>query len=142
MPGTHHIPERHPKGFSGLIAHAQKCEPPTEIEHGEIVGGFAHHQVVELAPKIIDLIKRGRIRKFVVMAGCDGRMPSRDYYTRFAEALPGDCMINDSYSLVRIAMTLKDTLGVKSINDLFELFSLLEVLFYSQRIDKIVCFGS
>lgn len=148
MPGTHHIPDGHPKDFSELIAHAQKCPPPTEIEHGEIVGGFAHHQVVALAPKIIDLIKRGKIRKFVVMAGCDGRMPSRDYYTRFAEKLPEDCVIltagcakyrynklplgdiegvprvldagqcNDSYSLVRIAMALKNALGVKSINDL------------------------
>ncbi|MCM1520755.1 MAG: hydroxylamine reductase [Lachnoclostridium sp.] len=148
LPGTHHIPDGHPKDFSEMIAHAQKCQPPTEIEHGEIVGGFAHHQVVELAPKIIDLIKRGKIRKFVVMAGCDGRMPSRDYYTKFAEALPNDCVIltagcakyrynklplgniegvprvldagqcNDSYSLVRIAMALKDALGLKSVNDL------------------------
>lgn len=148
MPGTHHIPEGHPKDFSELIVRAQQCQPPTEIEHGEIIGGFAHHQVVELAPKIIDLIKRGKIRKFVVMAGCDGRMASRDYYTKFAESLPEDCVIltagcakyrynklplgdiegvprvldagqcNDCYSLVRIAMALKDALGVKSINDL------------------------
>lgn len=148
MPGTHHIPDGHPKDFSELIAHAQKCPPPTEIEHGEIVGGFAHHQVVTLAPKIIDLINRGKIRKFVVMAGCDGRMPSRDYYTKFAEALPEDCVIltagcakyryikltlgdiegvprvldagqcNDSYSLVRIALALKDALKVPSVNDL------------------------
>lgn len=148
MPGTHHIPDSRPKDFSELISHAQKCPVPTEIEKGEIVGGFAHHQVVELAPKIIDLIKRGKIRKFVVMAGCDGRMPSRDYYTRFAEALPHDCVIltagcakyrynklplgdiegvprvldagqcNDSYSLVRIVMALKEALGVNSINDL------------------------
>lgn len=148
MPGTHHIPDGHPKDFSELIAHAQKCPPPTEIEHGEITGGFAHHQVVALAPKIIDLISRGKIRKFVVMAGCDGRMPSRDYYTRFAEALPEDCVIltagcakyryiklplgdiegvprvldagqcNDSYSLVRIALALKDALKVPSVNDL------------------------
>ena len=148
MPGTHHIPDGHPKDFSELIEHAQKCQPPTEIEHGEIVGGFAHHQVASLAPKIIDLIKRGKIRKFVVMAGCDGRMPSRDYYTKFAEALPKDCVIltsgcakyryiklplgdiegvprvldagqcNDSYSLVRIALALKDALKVPSVNDL------------------------
>lgn len=148
MPGTHHIPDGHPKDFSELIAHAQKCPPPTEIEHGEITGGFAHHQVVALAPKIIDLISRGKIRKFVVMAGCDGRMPSRDYYTKFAEALPEDCVIltagcakyryiklplgdiegvprvldagqcNDSYSLVRIALALKDALKVPSVNDL------------------------
>ncbi|MCM1349480.1 MAG: hydroxylamine reductase [Firmicutes bacterium] len=148
MPGTHHIPDGHPKDFSELIARAQTCPPPTEIEHGQIIGGFAHHQVVELAPKIIDLINRGKIRKFVVMAGCDGRMPSRDYYTKFAQALPDDCIIltagcakyrynklplgdiegvprvldagqcNDSYSLVRIAMALKDALKVHSINDL------------------------
>lgn len=150
MPGTRHI-ETRPDGtkdFSELIEHALKCQPPTEIEHGEIVGGFAHHQVIELAPKILDLIKRGKIRKFVVMAGCDGRFPSRNYYTEFAKALPEDCVIltagcakyrynklplgdiegvprvldagqcNDSYSLVRIAMALKDALNVKSLNDL------------------------
>lgn len=151
MPGTHHIEDGRdgkPKDFSELIAHAQKCQPPTEIEHGEIIGGFAHHQVIELAPKIIDLIKRGKIRKFVVMAGCDGRFPSRAYYTKFAEALLDDCVIltagcakyrynklqlgdiegvprvldagqcNDSYSLVRIALALRDALGLKDINDL------------------------
>ena len=151
MPGTRHIEEGHdgkPKDFSELIAHAQKCPPPTAIEHGEIIGGFAHHQVIELAPKIIDLINRGKIRKFVVMAGCDGRFPSRDYYTKFAEALPQDCVIltagcakyrynklplgdiegvprvldagqcNDSYSLVRIALALRDALGLKDVNDL------------------------
>ena len=151
MPGTHHIEEGHdgkPKDFSELIAHAQKCAPPQEIEHGQITGGFAHHQVVELAPKILDLIHRGKIRKFVVMAGCDGRFPTRSYYTQFAEALPEDCVIltagcakyrynklplgdiegmprvldagqcNDSYSLVRIAMSLRDALGLKDINDL------------------------
>ena len=150
MPGTHHIETGHDgkKDFSEMIEHARRCQPPTEIEHGEIVGGFAHHQVIELAPKIIDLIKRGKIRKFVVMAGCDGRFPSRSYYTEFAEALPEDCVIltagcakyrynklplgdiegvprvldagqcNDSYSLVRIALALKDALGVESINDL------------------------
>lgn len=151
MPGTHHIPEGKdgkPKDYSELISRAQKCEPPTEIEHGEIIGGFAHHQVIELAPKILDLIKQGKIRKFVVMAGCDGRFPSRDYYTKFAEALPKDCVIltagcakyrynklplgdidgvprvldagqcNDSYSLVRIALALRDALGLKDVNEL------------------------
>ena len=150
MPGTHHIETGHDgkKDFSEMIEHARRCQPPTEIEHGEIVGGFAHHQVIELAPKIIDLIKRGKIRKFVVMAGCDGRFPSRSYYTEFAEALPEDCVIltagcakyrynklplgdiegvprvldagqcNDSYSLVRIALALKAALGVESINAL------------------------
>lgn len=150
MPGTHHI-EADPDGkkdFSALIERAQTCPPPTEIEHGQIVGGFAHHQVISLAPKIIDLIGRGKIRKFVVMAGCDGRFPSRSYYTDFAKALPEDCVIltagcakyrynklplgdiegvprvldagqcNDSYSLVRIALALKDALGVESVNDL------------------------
>ncbi|MBD5322701.1 MAG: hydroxylamine reductase [Bacteroides sp.] len=163
MPGTHHIePGRNgePTDFSELIAHARKCMPPTEIEHGEIVGGFAHHQVIELAPKIIDLINRGKIRKFVVMAGCDGRFPSRDYYTKFAEALPEDCVIltagcakyrynklslgdiegvprvldagqcNDSYSLVRIALALKDALKVDSINDLPLVFN---IAWYEQK---------
>ena len=163
MPGTHHIePGRNgePTDFSELIAHAQKCPPPTEIEHGEIIGGFAHHQVIELAPKIIDLINRGKIRKFVVMAGCDGRFPSRDYYTKFAEALPEDCVIltagcakyrynklplgdiegvprvldagqcNDSYSLVRIALALKDALKVDSINDLPLVFN---IAWYEQK---------
>lgn len=151
MPGTRHIEEGRdgkPKDFSEMIARAQKCPPPEEIEHGQIIGGFAHHQVIELAPKILDLIHRGKIRKFVVMAGCDGRFPSRSYYTRFAEALPEDCVIltagcakyrynklplgdiegvprvldagqcNDSYSLVRIAVALRDALGMKDINDL------------------------
>ena len=150
MPGTHHIPEGPDgkKDFSEIIERARKCQPPTEIEHGEIVAGFAHNQVVALAPKVIELIKAGKIRKFVVMAGCDGRFPSRNYYTEFAEKLPKDCVIltagcakyrynklplgdidgvprvldagqcNDSYSLVVIAMALKEALGLKSINDL------------------------
>lgn len=150
MPGTHHIsvgPDGR-KDFSEMIARAQQCPPPTAIEKGQIVGGFAHHQVIELAPKILDLIHRGAIRKFVVMAGCDGRFPSRSYYTDFALALPDDCVIltagcakyrynklplgdiegvprvldagqcNDSYSLVRIALALKDALGLESVNDL------------------------
>lgn len=150
MPGTTHIDadENGHHDFSAVIERAKKCPAPTEIEHGEIVGGFAHHQVLELAPKIIELIKSGKIRKFVVMAGCDGRFPSRSYYTEFAEALPKDCVIltagcakyrynklplgdiegvprvldagqcNDSYSLVRIALALKDAFNVESINDL------------------------
>lgn len=151
MPGTHHIGEGHdgkPKDFSELIAHAQKCPPPVAIEHGKIVGGFAHNQVMKLAPTIIELVKSGKIRKFVVMAGCDGRFPSRSYYTKFAEALPQDCVIltagcakyrynklplgdiegvprvldagqcNDSYSLVRIALALRDAFGLKDVNDL------------------------
>ncbi len=163
MPGTKHIEpgkDGTPTDFSELIAHAQKCPPPTEIEHGEIVGGFAHHQVIELAPKIVELIKEGKIRKFVVMAGCDGRMPSRDYYTKFAEALPKDCIIltagcakyrynklplgdiegvprvldagqcNDSYSLVRIALALKDAFNLPSINDLPLVFN---IAWYEQK---------
>lgn len=151
LPGTHHIGEGHdgkPKDFSELIAHAQKCPPPVAIEHGKIVGGFAHNQVMKLAPKIIELVKSGKIRKFVVMAGCDGRFPSRSYYTKFAEALPQDCVIltagcakyrynklplgdiegvprvldagqcNDSYSLVRIALALRDAFGLQDVNDL------------------------
>lgn len=151
MPGTHHIGEGHDgkrKDFSELIAHAQKCPPPVAIEHGKIVGGFAHNQVMKLAPTIIELVKSGKIRKFVVMAGCDGRFPSRSYYTKFAEALPQDCVIltagcakyrynklplgdiegvprvldagqcNDSYSLVRIALALRDAFGLKDVNDL------------------------
>lgn len=150
MPGTHHIPEGSDgrKDFSEIIERAQKCQPPTEIEHGEIVAGFAHNQVLALAPRVVELVKSGKIRKFVVMAGCDGRFPSRSYYTEFAEKLPKDCVIltagcakyrynklplgeiegvprvldagqcNDSYSLVVIAMALKDALGLKSVNDL------------------------
>lgn len=150
MPDTHHIPEGPDgnKDFSEIIERAQKCQPPTEIEHGEIVAGFAHNQVLALAPKVIELVKSGKIRKFVVMAGCDGRFPSRGYYTKFAEKLPKDCVIltagcakyrynklplgdiegvprvldagqcNDSYSLVVIALALKDALGLESVNDL------------------------
>lgn len=151
MPGTHHIEEGRdgkPKDFSELIAHAQKCPPPTEIEHGEITGGFAHQQIKDLTPKIAELVREGKIRKFVVMAGCDGRFPSRNYYTKFAEALPGDCVIltagcakyrynklplgdiegvprvldagqcNDSYSLVLTAMALRDAFGLKDVNEL------------------------
>lgn len=162
MPGTHHI-EADSEGnhdFSEVIAKAKTCPSPTEIEHGEIVGGFAHHQVLQLAPKIIELIKEGKIRKFVVMAGCDGRFPSRSYYTEFAEALPKDCVIltagcakyrynklplgdiegvprvldagqcNDSYSLVRIAMALQEAFGLSSINELPLVFN---IAWYEQK---------
>ena len=150
MPGTHHIPmgKDGKKDFSEIIARAQKCPPPTEIEHGQIVAGFAHNQVLALAPRILELVKAGKIRKFVVMGGCDGRMPSRNYYTEFAQKLPHDCVIltcgcakyrynkldlgtidgvprvldagqcNDAYSLVVIALALKDALGLKDVNDL------------------------
>ncbi|MDE6538282.1 MAG: hydroxylamine reductase [Muribaculaceae bacterium] len=162
MPGTHHI-DADAEGnhdFSEVIAKAKTCSAPTEIEKGEIVGGFAHHQVIELAPKIVELIKEGKIRKFVVMAGCDGRFPSRSYYTEFAEALPKDCVIltagcakyrynklplgdiegvprvldagqcNDSYSLVRIAMALQEAFGLKSINELPLVFN---IAWYEQK---------
>ena len=150
MPGTHYIPmgKDGKKDFSEIIARAQKCPPPTEIEHGQIVAGFAHNQVLALAPRILELVKAGKIRKFVVMGGCDGRMPSRNYYPEFAQKLPHDCVIltcgcakyrynkldlgtidgvprvldagqcNDAYSLVVIALALKDALGLKDVNDL------------------------
>lgn len=149
-PGCKHIPGgvgEH-KDFSALIAHAKRCAPPQEIERGEIVGGFAHAQVLALADKIVEAVKSGAIRKFVVMAGCDGRAKSRSYYTDFAKALPHDAVIltagcakykynkldlgdiggiprvldagqcNDSYSLAVIALKLKDVFGLEDINDL------------------------
>ena len=149
-PGCTHIPGGvgEKKDFSALIAHAKKCAPPTEIERGEIVGGFAHAQVLALADKVVEAVKSGAIRKFVVMAGCDGRAKSRDYYTEFAKALPRDTVIltagcakykynkldlgdiggvprvldagqcNDSYSLAVIALKLKELFGLEDINDL------------------------
>lgn len=149
--GFKHIENRkdgQPKDFSALIEHAKKCAPPKEMETGTIIGGFAHNQVLALADKIIEAIKSGAIRKFVVMSGCDGRMNSRSYYTEFAEKLPKDVIIltsgcakyrfnklplgtiggiprvldagqcNDSYSLAKIALALVDALGLKSINEL------------------------
>ena len=136
------------KDFSALIEHAKRCAPPQEIEHGEIVGGFAHGQVLALADQIVEAVKSGAIRKFVVMAGCDGRAKSRNYYTDFAKALPRDAVIltagcakykynklnlgdiggiprvldagqcNDSYSLAVIALKLKEVFGLEDINDL------------------------
>jgi len=150
-PGFIHIPDREEgkaKDFSQIIEHAKRCAPPTEIEKGEIVGGFAHAQVFALADKVVDAVKSGAIKKFFVMAGCDGRMKSRDYYTQFAEALPNDTVIltagcakyrynklplgdiggiprvldagqcNDSYSLAVIALKLKEIFNANSINDL------------------------
>ena len=149
-PGCRHIPGGvgKEKDFSALIAHAKRCTPPTEIEHGEIIGGFAHAQVFALADKIVDAVKSGAIKKFVVMAGCDGRAKSRSYYEDFAKALPKDTVIltagcakyrynklalgdiggiprvldagqcNDSYSLAVIALKLKEIFGVEDINDL------------------------
>jgi hydroxylamine reductase len=149
--GFKHIEDRkdgQPKDFSALIAHAQKCAPPEEIESGEIIGGFAHNQVIALADKVVDAVKTGAIRKFFVMGGCDGRMSGRNYYTEFAEKLPKDTVIltagcakyrynklplgdingiprildagqcNDSFSLVKIALALKEAFGLDDLNDL------------------------
>lgn len=136
------------KDFSAIIKQAKKCSAPKEIEKGEIVGGFAHNQVIALADKIVDAVKSGAIKRFFVMAGCDGRMKNRDYYTEFAEKLPKDAVIltagcakykynklnlgdiggiprvldagqcNDSYSLVVIALKLKEVFGLEDINEL------------------------
>ena len=149
--GMIHIPDRKdgkPKDFSKIIEMAKKCSPPTEIEKGEIVGGFAHNQVIALADKIVEAVKSGAIKRFFVMAGCDGRMKSRNYYTEFAEKLPKDTIIltagcakyrynklklgdiggiprvldagqcNDSYSLAVIALKLKEVFGLDDINKL------------------------
>lgn len=149
-PGCTHIEadENGRKDFSAIIAKAKSCPPPTEIESGTIVGGFAHHQVFALADQVVEAVKSGSIKKFFVMAGCDGRMQSRQYYTDFAQALPEDNVIltagcakyrynklglgdvggiprvldagqcNDSYSLALIALKLKEILGVEDINEL------------------------
>ena len=149
-PGCKHIPGEigEKKDFSVIIEHAKKCAPPTEIETGEIIGGFAHAQVFALADKVVEAVKSGAIKKFVVMGGCDGRAKSRDYYTQFAKALPKDTVIltagcakykynklplgdiggiprvldagqcNDSYSLAVIALKLKEIFGLDDINDL------------------------
>ncbi|WP_330573690.1 hydroxylamine reductase [Peptacetobacter hominis] len=148
--GCKHIPGEigEYKDFSEIIEHAKKCPPPTEIETGEIVGGFAHNQVLALADKVVDAVKSGAIRKFIVMAGCDGRSKARNYYTDFAKALPKDTVIltagcakykynklelgdiggiprvldagqcNDSYSLAVIALKLKEVFGLDDINEL------------------------
>ena len=143
--GMKHIPDRvdgNAKDFSAIIEHAKKCAAPIEIERGEIVGGFAHNQVFALADKVVDAVKTGAIKRFFVMAGCDGRMKGREYYTEFAKELPKDTVIltagcakykynklelgdiggiprvldagqcNDSYSLVVIAMKLKEVFGL------------------------------
>ena len=151
LAGSKHIPNREDgktKDFSEIIAHAKRCAAPTQIESGEIVGGFAHAQVVALADKVVEAVKTGAIKKFVVMAGCDGRMNNRNYYTDFAQQLPLDTVIltagcakyrynklplgdiggiprmldagqcNDSYSLAVIAIKLKEIFGLKDINEL------------------------
>lgn len=149
-PGCRHLKtdgEGH-KDFSEVIELARRCAPPVELEQGEIIGGFAHHQVLALADAVVEAVKSGAIRKFIVMAGCDGRMKSRDYYTDFAKALPADTVIltagcakyrynklqlgdingiprvldagqcNDSYSLAVIALKLKEVFELHDINDL------------------------
>jgi len=150
-PGAKHVPDR-PEGgskdFSQLIEMAKKCAPPKEIETGKIVGGFAHNQVIALADKVVDAVKSGAIKRFVVMAGCDGRFPSREYFTEVAKNLPQDTVIltagcakyrynkldlgdiggiprvldagqcNDSYSLAVIALKLKEAFGLDDINEL------------------------
>ena len=161
-PGCKHITGGYgeKKDFSQIIEHAKKCPPPTEIEHGEIYGGFAHAQVVALADKVVDAVKSGAIKKFVVMAGCDGRAKSREYYTEFAKALPKDTVIltagcakyrynkldlgmigdiprvldagqcNDSYSLLVIAMKLKEAFGLDDINELPIIYN---IAWYEQK---------
>jgi len=148
--GLKHIPEGPDgkKDFSEIIAHAKRCKPPVELEKGEIVGGFAHNQVIKLAEKVVAAVKSGAIRRFFVMAGCDGRMKNREYYTEFAKALPKDTVIltagcakyrynklglgdiggiprvldagqcNDSYSLAVIALKLKEVFGLDDVNKL------------------------
>jgi len=149
--GCPHIPDRKPGGqkdFSQMIEHAKKCKAPTQLEEGAIIGGFAHEQVFALADKVVDAVKSGAIKRFFVMAGCDGRMKSREYYTQFAEKLPKDTVIltagcakyrynklplgdingiprvldagqcNDSYSLAVIALKLKEIFELENINEL------------------------
>ena len=162
-PGATHIPDR-PKGgtkdFSQVIEQAKKCAPPTELEKGSIVGGFAHNQVLALADKVIEAVKSGAIKRFIVMAGCDGRHKSREYYTEVAKALPKEAVIltagcakyrynkldlgdiggiprildagqcNDCYSLAVIALKLKEAFGLEDINDLPLSF---DVAWYEQK---------
>lgn len=149
FPGCARVPERDGgKDFSALIAQAKTCPPPVELERGTITGGFAHAQVLALADRVVEAVKSGAIRRFVVMAGCDGRAKGRDYYTEYAQALPNDTVIltagcakyryiklplgdiggiprvldagqcNDSYSLALIALKLKEAFGLDDINDL------------------------
>ena len=148
------------KDFSEIIEVAKKCKPPVEIEKGEIVGGFAHNQVLSLADKIVEAVRNGDIKKFIVMAGCDGRAKSRNYYTEFAKALPKDTVIltagcakykynklnlgdingiprvldagqcNDSYSLAVIALKLKEVFGLDDINELPIIYN---IAWYEQK---------
>lgn len=163
FPGCTHIADRaegKQKDFSAIIEHAKKCAAPTAIEEGKIVGGFAHSQVLALADKVVDAVKGGAIRRFFVMAGCDGRMKDRSYYTEFAEKLPTDTVIltagcakyrynklplgdiggiprvldagqcNDSYSLAVIALKLKE---VFELNDVNELPITYNIAWYEQK---------
>ena len=161
-PGCTHIPGEigEQKDFSAIIEHAKRCSAPTEIETGEIIGGFAHAQVLALADQVVAAVKSGAIKKFVVMAGCDGRAKSREYYTEFAKALPKDAVIltagcakykynkldlgdingiprvldagqcNDSYSLAVIALKLKEVFGLDDINDLPIIYN---IAWYEQK---------
>jgi len=161
--GVKHIPDRvegKSKDFSAIIEHAKRCAAPVQIEEGTIVGGFAHNQVMQLADKVVDAVKSGAIKKFFVMAGCDGRMKSREYYTEFAGKLPNDTVIltagcakyrynklplgdiggiprvldagqcNDSYSLAVIALKLKE---VFQLNDINELPIVYNIAWYEQK---------
>ncbi|MGG7144535.1 hydroxylamine reductase [Clostridium nigeriense] len=162
FPGCKHIDgvDGETKDFSEIIELARKCKAPTEIEKGEIIGGFAHNQVMQLADKVVDAVKSGAIKKFFVMAGCDGRAKSRNYYTDFAKALPKDTVIltagcakykynkldlgdiggiprvldagqcNDSYSLALIALKLKEVFELQDINDLPIAFN---IAWYEQK---------
>ncbi|MCU0284757.1 MAG: hydroxylamine reductase [Acidobacteria bacterium] len=162
-PDVTHIPDRkddQPKDFSSIIELAKKCPAPTELETGHIVGGFAHHQVLALADKVIDAVKSGAIKRFIVMAGCDGRMKNRSYFTEIAENLPPDTVIltggcakyrynklklgdiggiprvldagqcNDSYSLAVVALKLKEIFGLDDINKLPISF---DIAWYEQK---------
>ena len=161
-PGWKHIPtdEQGRKDFSEVIEMARHCQAPDALEQGEIVGGFAHNQVVALADQVVEAVKSGAIRKFVVMSGCDGRMKSRNYYTDFAKALPKDVVIltsgcakykynklnlgdingiprvldagqcNDSYTWVVVALKLKEIFGVESVNQLPIVFN---IAWYEQK---------
>ncbi|OPX28677.1 MAG: hydroxylamine reductase, partial [Candidatus Omnitrophica bacterium 4484_171] len=165
-PGVEHIPDRvdgKAKDFSRIITLAKKCPPPKEIEAGRIIGGFAHNQVLSLADKIIAAVKSGKIKRLIVMSGCDGRHKTRDYFTEVAKKLPNDTVIltsgcakyrynklnlgdidgiprvldagqcNDSYSWIVVALKLKEALGFKDINELPISF---DIAWYEQ---KAVC---
>jgi len=162
-PGVAHIPDGvdgQPKDFSTIVEMARGCSPPEEIETGEIIGGFAHHQVLALADKVVEAVKSGAIKRFIVMAGCDGRQPGRSYFTEVAETIPKDAVIltagcakyrynklelgdiggiprvldagqcNDSYSLAVIALKLKEAFAFEDLNDLPISF---DIAWYEQK---------